>query len=135
MEREIKFRAWNGSKMELNVMTGFLGAFYVQGMDEKDSACMSPFNTKLLPETPIMQYTGLKDKSGKEIYEGDILLNFGMFKRVCEFKQGSFGYEADANMGFISYNSNAYNLKITDDKALELEIIGNIYENPNVMAS
>ena len=31
----IKFRVWNGHKMELNIMAGLLGAFYVQGMNEK----------------------------------------------------------------------------------------------------
>ena len=46
MEREIKFRVWTGQEMEHRIMVGFLGAFYVQGIDEKDSASMSPFNTK-----------------------------------------------------------------------------------------
>ena len=93
MSREIKFRAWNGASMEINVMAGFLGAFYVQGIDPEDSASMSPFNTKL-EGVELMQFTGLHDRNGKEIYEGDIvtttlvseLMTVEYTQRLCAFE-------------------------------------------------
>lgn len=136
MTREIKFRAWIGSMendgMEYNVIVGRFGAFYVNpgtkgdGIDEKDSATLTPFNTKYGEQTPIMQYTGLKDKNGKEIYEGDVLkirkelahlfpVNDleNDFNRLVEYRGASF-----SPLDVVGENS--------------CEIIGNIYENPDL---
>lgn len=103
--------------MEYNIMAGFLGAFYVAGIDPNDSASMSPANT-LYKDSPVMQFTGLLDKNGKEIYEGDIIQVF-----TRELKEP------------------AYVVTIRDmmeDKFLgvghgEGEIIGNIYSNPDLI--
>lgn len=120
--REIKFRVWNGFKMESNVMAGFLGAFYVQGIDEKDSACMSPFNTKYHSETPLMQFTGLKDKNGKDIYEGDIIRQWGEVLEV-------FYNEHTASFDVLFEGGDCDNLYTQDFEEHTPEVIGNIYEN------
>ena len=83
-------------------------------------------------EIDIMQYTGLKDKNRKEIYEGDIL-SIKIYsgdkvivegKTVVEFKDGCFGVIWGHDKAFLSLNS-FFKAKF--------EVIGNIYENPELL--
>ena len=83
----------------------------------------------------IGQFTGLYDKNGKEIYEGDIVIHFNHNEIIREviFMKGSFGYWTGEE--FISYASN-YHFEWNDFyKSEKIEIIGNIYENPELLKS
>jgi len=124
-----KFRIWNGHKMEYNVMVGFLGVFYVEGLDKKDSACMSSFNTKYPDDTTEMEFTGLHDKNGKEVFDGDILANSDRDDDdniyVCEYdnSQASFVFTSPFDGESLEQN----------DFVSDLVIIGNRYENEELL--
>jgi uncharacterized phage protein (TIGR01671 family) len=64
--REIKFRAWDGRKMNYN-------PFISDGSDGGETSSVYINVAIACNDEELMQYTGLKDKNGKEIYEGDII--------------------------------------------------------------
>ena len=75
----------------------------------------------------LMQYTGLKDKNNKEIYEGDILSNGNNEKPYkVIFENGSFRAEFEGD--FEEYSFDLINIV-----AQGCEIVGNIYENPELI--
>lgn len=75
-----------------------------------------------------MRYTGLKDTSGKEIYEGDIVYNEDWLDPVVieysEYISGTSQF-SDLYIGFY--------FPLEDDSEIDLEVIGNIYENPELL--
>lgn len=94
------------------------------GVDEKTTVTV-------IPET-VGQCTGLKDKNGKLIYEGDIvkgLFNFGLeIMSVCTFENGAFGLTAK-QCG--AYHFSAF----TSMCNVQYEVIGNIRDNPELLES
>ena len=127
INREIKFRVWNGSEMVYDVIVGIFGIFYVNrgntfGLDENDSASLTPFNTRYPDNTPVMQFTGLKDKNGKEIYEGDIIQFkfYNVYKRwwarieqipIIEAECEAQRNDVKTQVSFVCYSDGGFYLK------------------------
>jgi uncharacterized phage protein (TIGR01671 family) len=114
--REIKFRAWNDGTMSTMPIETNYGISRFFGYIQDD------------PDAIVMQYTGLKDKNGVEIYEGD-------------FDVGRWfdGVDWHSTKGPVVFENSMF---IVDDKSrtnkmpiahLENEIIGNILENPELL--
>lgn len=125
--REIKFRAWDKSNEEMinfDEIEGinFEGEFLYIGTS-KNLECMLGFEF-----AELMQYTGLKDKHGKEIYEGDIIRYehsaVGSIVRVVQYKYGMYGVEGNVKGTQIPFANILNSTR---------EIIGNIYENPELL--
>lgn len=126
--REIKFRVWQklfGGWIELKKIVFAEDDSTIIGFIDKDG---EPYGTK---EIEIMQYTGYKDKNGKEIYEGDILIDEFNRKLLVEWWQGSFALKAISETNF----------KITreifqwfDNEKYFPKIIGNRWENPKLLS-
>lgn len=140
MNREIKFRAyWK----ELNEMIHFdfdKGEF-TWAPDERIGMFIPAQEGKLyMGEPVIMQFTGLKDKNGKEIYEGDILelsapleltgrkpkQKTPVAKQRVIFHEGSFRLTAGLSKPKYRLNSLAI-------RYCGLEVIGDIYKNPELI--
>lgn len=129
--RDIKFRAWgNRQNKYLNPddvsirADGFITIFNVDG---KHSRAVQPPGDLLSPWFIIEQYTGLKDKTGTEIYEGDIVKveGDGEIYRV-EWIYSGFGLEP-------RYNSPRYPVLGNVELRRKIEVIGNIHENPGLL--
>lgn len=111
--RTIKFRAWDGNQML-----------------EPEDLSQSPEYRKWLGkfDYELMQFTGLKDCNGKEIYEGDlikILLRFLDCESheiaIVKFENGCFWFDAE-QVGYMDCNWRYHNES-------DREVIGNIYED------
>jgi len=107
-KEDLKFRAW----------------LYIDGTMQYESIFgAEKFGGR---DCEIMQYTGLKDKNGKEIYEGDIIVtrlnspDNNEESLVVEFADGSFKLKKENTYYYFPF-------------LLNVEVIGNIYENPELL--
>jgi uncharacterized phage protein (TIGR01671 family) len=143
--RQLTFRVWNGREMVYDVTVGKFGAFYVNpmskgnGLDENDSASLTPFNTRYHNDTPVMQSTGLHDKNGKEIYESDVVRFFD--GKIISTENG-MDVDEIYNIGAFEWDETRMGWYVTNRDSVEMEeisedieVIGNLYENPELLST
>jgi len=148
MKREIKFRAWHTARKEMFRVGGivWLPSGKINYLLNEEDRAMPAEEIKYWK---LMQYTGLKDKNGTEIYEGDVVLvpddytepisddgrgpvDFSPHLSLVVFLDGCFKFRIfdDADMfhrGYFSYKDIEECVGVE-----ELEIVGNIFENPEL---
>jgi len=130
MNREIKFRVWckDYKRWENQLMLSHNG--YLYDYDLGRGRLYNSSKTHI-----IQQFTGLKDKNDKEIYEGDIVTaliphgnnihrakTYDVFISVVNFTHG--GFTIDVGEEFESF---------LGETSVEIKIIGNIFENPELL--
>ena len=113
--RKIKFRAWHKEKKIMGEVLGIDILHKEIFFSNEDVNCYEHTDFK---DIELIQYTGLKDMSEKEIYEGDILFeSFGEEYFKVVFEDGSFRVETEE-----------YSLPLKEYAHI-CEVVGNIYEN------
>jgi uncharacterized phage protein (TIGR01671 family) len=144
--REIKFRAWDKDSKLMLYKEFYDHNWYTTPKNDEDGChTYSSMQYSDQYHKELMQFTGLKDKNGKEIYEGDIVRGFekeagfppydSTLPRAIEFRDGCWCFNANRydegdwiRFGFWTHsNKGKTTLK-------QLEVIGNIYENPKLLA-
>lgn len=131
--REFKFKVWNYEESGFLQVVSFGvdddgSIWYVYALDDKEAKIEPPYFPDS-DEIKILQFTGLKDKDGLEIYEGDILDSPNW---VVSFVDSSDGANLGMSSGWYEQRDNfeSYRqLEVGD----EVEVIGNIYENPELL--
>lgn len=120
MNREIKFRAWDKSfemMYEVDAIRFFDELIEVDNEEDHQTDNINKYE--------LMQYTGLKDKNGTDIYEGDIVNHKGYMgdKNYCVVQARSGEWRIDNSRG------GSVLIYVSED----VEVVGNIYEHPELL--
>lgn len=127
--REIKFRAWNGyTLLEVEEIAFSRGIYFYK---------FGSSNYELIKDSVLLQFTGLLDKNGVEIYDGAIFYDdWDNHTGVVKFFNGIYFTESykDVNEILEPCDNREYLIsRLQRDCGSCFEVIGNIYENPHLL--
>jgi len=125
--REIKFRAWNGKVMTNDFYIEPDGTVFLDSYEtyESQSSVIGFDDFVVYPKDyKLMQFTGILDKNGKEIYEGDILQS--------EHSHMECHGKCKITVCWDE-SKNGWNFRPTVIDIYDMDVIGNIYESPELL--
>ena len=126
--RKIKFRVWHKTEKRLILFDDYWYCYeytslaFQSSQEENHGICA--VENKDEAEFEIMQFTGLKDLCGKDIYEGDIVNNDGA-KYIVEW--------GEQEAGFYLFEICSHRTFYFTDNSNEYNVIGNIYQNKELL--
>ena len=120
--REIKFRGKNENGWHYGLLTFMFNSYAISHVEDENTV-------DLIDEETIGQYTGLKDKKGVDIYEGDILTKKSFWPFYIGFENGCF-VQIPCNK---IKRKNRLEFSRINTYVKEFELVGNIYENPDLV--
>ena len=131
MNREIKFRVWDATDKEYNydiVVGNILSAIHGSG---------DPLSEEEEEQFTLQQYTGLKDRYEKEIYEGDIvkiIYDEAVAEVYFDFNLGAFRLKDNSSKSYpiTTYRFDESNKPIGLISVVD-EVVGNVMENPELL--
>ncbi len=122
--RDIRFRAWDEDNKKMQECEITMDN-YVHIWEQGGPYILGSVNEgRVVKQVPVMQYTGLKDMNAKDIYEGDIVTN--------DYDTGNVFWH-DIYAQFQIDNSQTDKFVMPQDEWYLYEIIGNIYENKELL--
>lgn len=122
MNREIKFRAWDAERKEMFYPSNLTTEIYKRNQSVNLVCRRFTGDSNSI----LMQYTGITDRKGKEIYEGDIINDSGK-ECVVKFNDGNtLAFWLDSISEGLGY-------LMCSTESEWYEVIGNIYENPELL--
>ena len=134
--REIKFRAWDGNFMRYSDDGG--GDYETEWYGTPWNFLSGAIQKLSEDGWNLMQYTGLEDKNRQEIYEGDILCGHLYGEDKTEVVEWDASYEGDSHpySGFLVMLDSLFDDDLSNPDPrpiIDGEVIGNIYENPDLI--
>lgn len=131
MSREIKFRGYDKEGKQMVPQQG--GCLSIAHTGRGEYGFNQGYGRLTIEPEYLMQFTGLKDKNGVEIYEGDILIDVSDYSSV----EGNWEVYWDSDCWFLRSNGFGYDngdyYRGDDITWEDFEVIGNIHENPELL--
>lgn len=123
--KEFKMKAWLKKEKKMVAIIGIDFNYEYIRYTEDDNLFNSDYKTAEFKDIELLQFSGVKDKAGQELYEADVI----KFNDGVDDIYGLISYDDEDGTYRVSYENITEHLS---DREGDFEIVGNIFENPDL---